>query len=131
MLFTIKKDATLPLLMMRPIENSGVDYQKFMTMLENSAITFSMREINTGIYRIANKKGGIVLRTKRVNNNQLDEYYIYYKFTKSDTSKPGIYEASFHIDFFGSETGNLIVPIKESLIINVLDSFTRTTVTSV
>ncbi len=131
MVFTIRKNSTLPLLRMRVIENSNLDYQKFMTMLENSAITFSMRELNTGVYKIANKKAGIVLRTKRVNNNQLDEYYIYYKFTKSDTSNPGIYEASFHIDFFGSETGNLIVPIKESLIINVLDSFTRTTVTSV
>lgn len=64
--FFIRKDATLPLLRMRPIENSGVDYQKFMTMLENSAITFSMRDINSGVYKIANKSGGIVLIKKEL-----------------------------------------------------------------
>ncbi len=131
MVFHIKKNSTLPILRMKVIEDSNVDFQKFMTMLENSAITFSMRELNTGIYKIANAKGGIVLRTKRVNNNQLDEYYIYYKFTAKDTNKIGEFEGQFSIDMFGSETGNLIVPIKESLIIQIGDSFTRTTVTSV
>lgn len=129
--FFIKQNATLPVLKMRPIEDSNLDYEKFMTMLENSAITFSMRDKQTGVYKIANKQGGIVLRTKRVNNNQLDEYYIYYKFTTKDTSTSGTYEGSFHIDFFGNTTGNLIVPIREELNIIITDSFTRTTVTSV
>jgi len=116
---------------MKPIENSALDHNKFMTMLENSAITFSMRDKNTGVYSIANKSGNIVLRKKRVNVNQQDEYYIFYRFTKKDTSNPGNFLGEFNIDFFGSETGNLIVPIKEELNIIITDSFTRTTVTSV
>ena len=40
MLFTIRKNSTLPILRMKIIEDSNVDYNKFMTMLENSAITF-------------------------------------------------------------------------------------------
>ena len=58
--FFIKQNSILPLLRMKVIEDSNIDYQKFMTMLENSAITFSMRELNTGIYKIANKSGGIL-----------------------------------------------------------------------
>lgn len=38
--------------------------------------------------------------------------FIIFKFTKKDTSVPGEYRGEFHIDFAGSETGNLIVPIK-------------------
>lgn len=129
--FFIRKGAILPLLRMKVIEDSNLDYQKFMTMLENSAITFSMRELNTGAYKIANRQGGIVLRKKRVNNAQQDEYYIYYKWQSKDTNKVGEFQGEFHIDFFGSETGNLIVPTQENLIIHVGDSFTKTTITSV
>ena len=92
MLFTIRKNSTLPILRMKIIEDSNVDYNKFMTMLENSAITFSMRDKLTGIYKIANKKGNIVLRKKRVNNAQPDEYYIYYKWAKKDVDKAGVFE---------------------------------------
>ena len=119
--FFIKQNSILPLLRMEVIEDSNIDYQKFMTMLENSAITFSMRELNTGIYKIANKSGGIVLRKKRVNNAQLDEYFIYYKWESKDTNKIGEFEGEFHIDFFGDNTGNLIVPIREPLIIHIGD----------
>jgi hypothetical protein len=129
--FFIKKGATLPILRMRPIENSNLDYNKFMTMLENSAITFSMRNKYTGVYKVANKTGGIVLRKKRVNVSQRDEYYIYYKFLKKDTNTAGEYVGSFNIDFLGDETGNLVVPIQEDLNIVIIDSFVKTTITQV
>lgn len=131
MQFHILKSSTLPLLRMKLIENSVLDYDKFMSMLENSAITFSMRNKENGVYTIANASAGIVLRTKKVNVNQRDEYYVFYKWKKKDTKKSGVFLGQFSIDFVGQETGNLIFPISEPLEIIIGDSFVKTTITQV
>ena len=48
------------------------------------------------------------------------EYYMYYRFTARDTNTPGRYQGQFLIK---NEQGNLIVPIREELYVNVEDSF--------
>ena len=48
------------------------------------------------------------------------EYYIYYKFTGRDTNTPGRYVGQFLIK---NDEGNLILPIREELYINVQPSF--------
>jgi hypothetical protein len=48
------------------------------------------------------------------------EYYIYFKFTERDTNTPGRYVGQFLIK---NDEGNLILPIREELYINIQDSF--------
>jgi hypothetical protein len=48
------------------------------------------------------------------------EYYIYYRFTSRDTNTTGRYTGQFLVK---NNDGNLIMPIREDLYINIEDSF--------
>ena len=52
--------------------------------------------------------------------NSTPKYYVYYRFTQQDTSKVGRYEGQF---LFINETGTLILPIREPLYINIVESY--------
>lgn len=117
--FFIKKDATLPLLKMQVVKDGRSDYHSFMNLIETSTIVFSMVDVATGIPKISSKLAGFVSKTFD-DPNTLTEYYIYYRFNKRDTSKVGRYEGQFLLK---NEQGDLIVPIREQLFINIQDSF--------
>jgi hypothetical protein len=117
--FFIKKNTNLPLLKMQIVKDGRQDYQSFMELIEKSSIVFSMQDIDTGTPKIISKRGGYVSKTF-IDENTPTEYYIYYKFTKKDTNKAGRYEGQF---LLRSEYGDLIVPIREKLYINVEDSY--------
>lgn len=127
--FFIRQSATQPILLMKLTKDGGTDYQKFHNALENSSITFSMVDITTGIYKIANKSGGIIQKEKLVNDDEPNEYYIYYKFTSGDTKNVGTYRGEFKINLYdvsgSTTTGTFIGPINSDLIINVIDSITK------
>jgi len=117
--FFIKKNATLPLLMMQVVKNGEYNHDEFMNMIETSTILFSMVNLETGIPKIVSKKADFVSKIN-VDNNTPIEYYIYYKFTKKDTNKIGRYEGQFYLK---NNEGELIVPIADKLFINIQDSF--------
>lgn len=117
--FFIKKNATLPLLKLQVVKDGRSDYHKFMEFIESSTIIFSMVDVETGIPKITSKSGGFVSKTF-IDPNTQTEYYIYYNFTKKDTSRIGRYEAQFLLK---NAEGELIVPIREPLFINVTESF--------
>jgi hypothetical protein len=117
--FFIKKNATLPLLKMQVVKDGRSDYHNFMDMIESSTILFSMIDVETGIPKIVSKAASFVSKTF-VDPNTPTEYYIYYPFTSRDTNKVGRYEGQFMLK---NSDGNLIVPIREPLYINIQDSF--------
>jgi hypothetical protein len=59
--------------------------------------------------------------------NALPEYYVYFKFTSRDTNTVGRYVGQFLIKYnnslLGSIEGNLILPLRDELFINVQESF--------
>jgi hypothetical protein len=116
--FFIKKGATLPLLKMQVVKDGRVGFQQFMDMLETSSIYFTMVNTETGIAKIISKKADIVEKDF-IDPNTPKEYYIYYKFSKADTLKVGRYEGQF---LFKNHQGNLILPLREKLYINVQES---------
>ena len=123
--FFIKKNATLPIIKMQVVKDGRSDYGRFMQELENSTIYFSMVDTSTGIPKIASKPAGLVEKIQ-IEPNAPTEYYIYYQFTSRDTNTPGRYVGQFLIKqsgLLGTQQGNLIVPIREQLYINVEDSF--------
>lgn len=117
--FFIKKNATLPLLKMQIVKDGRSDFNKFMELIESSSIIFSMVDVATGIPKISSKPGGFVSKTF-VDVNAPTEYYVYYKFSKRDTNRVGRFEGQFLLK---SSQGDLILPIREALFINVQDSF--------
>ena len=117
--FFIKKNATLPVLKMQVVKDGRSDYHNFMDLIESSAIIFTMVDVETGIPKITGKAAGFVSKTF-VDPNKPTEYYIYYQFKKKDTNKVGRYEGQFMLK---NDQGDLIVPIRERLFINIQDSF--------
>lgn len=116
---------------MRLVKDGRNDYHHFWEMLENSAITFSMKNTKNGVYKVGNAAGEII---RKVDNsgNFPPEYYIAYRWLPQDVDEVGVFTGEFNIIFFDPqqnnlETGNLKVPIAEELYIHVLDSYTVAT----
>ena len=117
--FYIKKNATLPVLKMQVVKDGRAGYLQLMEDLEVSTIFFSMIDVETGIPKIVSAPAEIVALIM-AEDGATTEYYIYFKFTARDTNTPGRYQGQFLIK---NDEGNLILPIREELYINVQDSF--------
>ena len=117
--FYIKKNATLPVLKMQVVKDGRSGYMEFMDSLETSTIFFSMVDVETGIPKIVSAPCYIVSLILPEPGAET-EYYIYFQFTSMDTDTPGRYQGQFLIK---NEEGNLILPLREQLFINIEDSF--------
>ena len=126
--FFIKKDSTLPVLKFPLTQHTMEQYDITPDMLENVAVTFSMTEADSGLFRIANVAGNLV-----VNNNRPDypdelTYTLTYKFKLSQTRKAGRYLGEFKVDFLGENCGKITLPTQNKINIQISDSNTKTTV---
>lgn len=110
----------LPILCMMLINDGRHDFHKFHEMIQNADITFSMVNIENGVYKIANAPAFI----QKIEDNCCgDEYEICYQFLKKQVNTPGTYHGHFTIKFgddlkhddYTYPQGNLIVPIREEL----------------
>lgn len=121
--FYIKQGSLLPILRMDLIEDGRHDYNKFFELLENSKITFTMVNKETGVTKVAKAPAYIKLRE---DGGCVDQYCICFDWRKHDTKEAGTYVGQFNIDFgevkndeYDYPKGNLIVPIREDLIITI------------
>lgn len=120
--FFIKKNANLPVLKMQVVKDGRSDYMSFMESLEFSSIYFSMSDASTGIQKIVSSPASIVPLISNEPGAPV-EYYIYYQFKSRDTNKVGRFIGQFLIK---NDEGNLILPLREELYINIQDSFIST-----
>jgi hypothetical protein len=121
--FFIKKNSTLPVLKMKVVNDGRYGYKDIFDRLENAAITFSMIDTENGQHRVFNQPG-LLLPVTKVACPEDEEFYIGYQFKLKDTKKVGCYKAEFKIDFL-DDGASLIVPIREELFVNVVDSITN------
>jgi hypothetical protein len=119
MQFIIKKNSTLPLLKLTVVKDGRSDYNNFMDFIEESAIFFSMVDVETGIPKIVSRPAGFV-KKEFMDPNTPVEYYVYYQFTSKDTKKVGRFEGQF---LFRNNDGTLILPIRDKLYIDIQESF--------
>jgi len=117
--FFIKQSATLPILKMELINDGRNDYDSFHNKIQNSTIKFCMIDTNTGVKRIGGKDALCILKDPS-QDCVGEEYYIGYQFSEKETKKVGTYRGEFTITF-NDGSGKLIVPIREDLIIHILD----------
>ncbi len=118
--FYINKNSTLPILKLELIQDGINNYTKFFQLVQNADIYFSLTNIDTGIKLISRKKAKLYQKTEYVGCS-IEEFYIGYQFTSKQTSKTGTYVGEFTIEFLDG-TGTLIVPIRESLYVHILDN---------
>ena len=116
--FFIKQNATLPVLKMQVVKDGRAGYLELMQDLEVSTIFFTMIDVETEIPKIVSAPCEIVSLILPLG--AAPEYYIYFKFSARDTDEPGRYVGQFLIK---NDEGNLILPIREELYINVQPSF--------
>jgi len=117
--FTIGQNATLPVLKMQVVKDGTQNFDEMMSFIERSSIFFSMVITDTGVPKVYTKSAGFVEKLE-MDPNSSPEYYVYYRFTQQDTSRIGRYEGQF---MFINEDGTLVLPIREPLFINVVESF--------
>ena len=126
--FEIKKNSTLPSLMVNLIDDGTYDFCRrdiYNNAIQNADITFSMKDEN-GILKISKAKASIV---KCCDCNCTESYSIEYKWNKRDTKEAGVFDAFFEINFKNDlyeegvlyPEGNLIMPIHEQLKIHILE----------
>ena len=120
--FFIRKNSNLPILKLKVINDGRNMYRTIYDNLENAVITFSMVD-DEGRYKVFNKSGLLLPVDKELCKEE-GEYYLGYQFTEKDTNLAGTFKAEFRINFLNNGL-SLVVPIREDLYVNVLDSFTK------
>ena len=123
--FNIVQNATLPYLEMEVINDGRHNFDKIYIALQAADVTFNMIDNNNGIKKIVNKKCNIV---PIENNGCVEKVKVQYQWNKNDTKEKGQFKGYFKVTFKDDivmedmmfPKGDLIVPIAEELIINVL-----------
>jgi hypothetical protein len=124
--FFILKGSTNPVLEMELIKDGRYDFRQtlFNESLQDSKVTFSMRNRDTGVMKISKAKANIMLSA---DDTCEDRYVLQYRWNERDVNQEGIYEGWFEIKFneniisegIDYPKGNLKVPIEEGLLIIV------------
>ena len=125
--FNIVQNATLPYLEMEVINDGRHNFDKIYIALQAADVTFNMIDNNNGIKKIVNKKCNIV---PIENNGCVEKVKVQYQWNKNDTKEKGQFKGYFKVSFKDDivmedmmfPKGDLIVPIAEELIINVVQS---------
>ena len=127
--FFNKKDSTLPLLKFPLTQKIRDEYDITKEMLENVAVTFSMIDADTGLYRIANVPANIIYVDDLSKMPDEDLYTLSYNFKLYQTRMSGRFYGEFCLDFLGNENcGKIKLPIDSEINIVISDSITKTTV---
>ena len=129
--FKINKGATMPYLRMELVNDGRSDYHKaYLALQAADGVTFSMWNKETGIYKIANATADIVYDEY---SGCEERYIIQYRWKKRDTDESGRYVGQFKIRFSDNivmegvtfPSGDLVMPIEETLYIDIADSGLR------
>ena len=123
--FNIVQNATLPYLEMEVINDGRHNFNKIYVALQAADVTFNMIDNNNGIKKIVNKKCNIV---PIEDNGCIEKVKVRYQWCKNDTREKGQFKGYFKVSFKDDivmedmmfPKGDLIVPIAEELIINVV-----------
>lgn len=123
--FNIVQNATLPYLEMEVINDGRHNFNKIYVALQAADVTFNMIDNNNGIKKIVNKKCNIV---PIEGNGCIEKVKVQYQWCKNDTREKGQFKGYFKVSFKDDivmedmmfPKGDLIVPIAEELIINVV-----------
>ena len=126
--FFIKTDSTLPELKYPLTQHTMEQYDITPDMLENVGVTFSMMEADTGLYRIANVAGNLVVNNNRPEYPDEVQYTLTYRFKLPQTAKAGRYLGEFKLDFLGENCGKITLPTQNQINIQISDGITKTTV---
>jgi hypothetical protein len=129
MIFFIRKNSTLPVLKYPLSSRIRKKYGITDEMFENVAVTFSMVNADTGIYKIANTSASIDLNDDRYSRENQEKFVLQYMFKEYQTNESGRFLGEFAVDFLGPVgCGKIKFPVDGDISIVISDSITKTTV---
>ena len=128
--FFIKQNSTLPELKYALVHHILQQYDITEDMLDNVAVTFSMIDAETGLYRVANAPANLTINKNRPEFPDETKYTLSYRFKFKDTKKSGRFLGEFVLDMMDNEAGcgKIKFPIHDKINIIISDSITKTTV---
>jgi len=128
--FFIKKDSNFPELQYPLIQKILEQYNITANMFDDVAVTFSMIDADSGLFRIANVPAELKIEKLRPQNLIEFSYTLVYKFKLHQTRKTGRFQGEFKIDFLNNDSCNLklTLPIDDTINIIISDSITKTSV---
>ena len=125
--FYIRQGSVNPKLRLEVINDGRYDYKKSLinNSLLDSKITFSMKNVETGLLKVSKSPATIVVAK---DEGCEEKYIIQYEWKTRDVKESGIFEGWFDIIFNGDITeygveylkGNFKVPVQEKLLIHIL-----------
>ena len=123
--FNIRQNSTLPYMEMELINDGRNNFNKAYMALQSASATFNMVDEANNVKKIVNAKTYIV---PIEDKGCIEKVKIQYRWNKRDTKDKGQFKGFFKITF--SDTivadgmdfpkGDLIVPISEELLINII-----------
>jgi hypothetical protein len=124
----VKQHSTLPEVKFSITQRMREKYDITDEMMENVAVTFSMRDSETGIYHIANDGGKLITTEGEYINLDESKYTLAYRFKENQTKKSGRYDGEFKLDFLGDYCGKITFPTDSNINIIIGESSTKTTI---
>jgi len=119
----LNQNSLNPSIRLELINDGRHDYRKAFEALQNCSITFTMINRESGVTKIAKAPAYI---KKKETGGCVEEYVICYDWRKRDVNEAGNYIGYFDIEFgeikndeYTYPSGNLIVPIREQLMITI------------
>lgn len=115
--FFIRQNSMMPVLTVELIQDGVNSARQINERLENAVILFFMEEVGSCIPMI--QCGECCVLTDDDCADCHEKIYIQYKWQPTDTTKKGRYKGWFEITFNDDES-LLVVPVKETLFINIV-----------
>lgn len=127
--FHIKQNSTLPMIKYPIGEKLMEMYDITEDMLKSVGVTFSMFDIGTGVFHVANAPAKLIVLEDRSLYPDEEKYTLAYKFEENETAKTGFYGGEFVIDFLGyNNCGKIKFPMNNHINIVISNTITKTTV---
>jgi alpha-L-arabinofuranosidase len=127
--FFIKQNSTLPEIKFPLTQQLREQYNITEDMLESVAVTFSMKDADTGLYKIANVAANLRVVNHPMNHHGEEKYTLAYRFSVAQTAKAGRFWGEFKVDFLSEgNCGKITLPVDNYIDIIISPSSTKTTV---
>lgn len=124
--FFIKQNSSLPEVKFPLSQRLREKYDITDDMMENVGITFSMRDIDTGEYIVANSEAKLIVVEDEYEKLDEEKYTLAYRLKINDTKRSGRFYGEFKLDFLGDYCGKITLPANHEIKINISESITKT-----
>jgi hypothetical protein len=121
----VKRHSTQPLIKFPLTQQIREKYDITHEMLQNCAVTFSMFNEETGLFKIANVQADLLIFENQYEFLDEPTYVLQYALKRKDTSEIGVFSAEFKLIFLGDNCGTITFPSDSPISLIVQPTLTK------